>query len=32
VNELAGEWQMAPFAKLEEISPEFIDRLEGMLR
>lgn len=32
VNELAAEWQMAPFAKLEEISPEFIDRLEGMLR
>ena len=32
VNELALEWQMEPFASLEEVSDEFIDRLEGMLR
>jgi len=31
VNELAVEWEMEPFANLEEVSQEFLDKLEGML-
>ena len=31
VNELADEWEMERFANLEEVSQEFLDKLEGML-
>ena len=31
VNQLAAEWDMEPFQKLEEVSEEFVDRLEAFL-